>query len=34
VLYVPGREEPVILPNILTVGNVKAALAELDKKPG
>lgn len=32
VLYVPGREEPVVLPNILTVGNVTAALAELDKK--
>lgn len=32
VLYVPGREAPVILPNILTVDNVKAALAELDKK--
>ena len=31
VLYVPGREAPVILPNILTVDNVKAALAELDK---
>jgi thiol:disulfide interchange protein len=31
VLYVPGGEEPVILPNILTVDNVKAALAELDK---
>ncbi len=33
VLYVPGREEPVILPNILTVSNVMAALAELDKTP-
>lgn len=32
VLYVPGREAPVILPNILTSDNVKAALAELDKK--
>jgi thiol:disulfide interchange protein len=32
VLYVPGREAPVILPNILTVDNVKAALTELDKK--
>jgi thiol:disulfide interchange protein len=31
VLYVPGREAPVILPNILTVDNVKAALTELDK---
>jgi thiol:disulfide interchange protein len=33
VLYVPGRDEPVILPNLLTVDNVKAALSELDKKP-
>jgi thiol:disulfide interchange protein len=32
VLYVPGQEAPVILPNILTVDNVKAALAELDGK--
>jgi thiol:disulfide interchange protein len=32
VLYVPGREAPFILPNILTVDNVKAALTELDKK--
>lgn len=32
VLYVPGRDKPVILPNILTVANVKAAFAELDKK--
>ena len=31
VLYVPGRDEPLILPNILTVSNVTAALAELDK---
>jgi thiol:disulfide interchange protein len=30
VLYLPGREEPVILPELLTVGNVKAALAQLD----
>ncbi len=29
VLYVPGKEEPVILPNLLTVDNVKAALAEV-----
>jgi thiol:disulfide interchange protein len=32
ILYVPGRETPVILPNTLTVSNVQAALAELDKK--
>jgi thiol:disulfide interchange protein len=32
VLYVPGRDAPVILPNILTVDNVKAALTDLDKK--
>ncbi len=32
VLYVPGREKPVILPNLLTVANVKAAFAELDKQ--
>lgn len=32
VLYVPGQEDPVILPNLLTVDNVKAALAELDGK--
>jgi thiol:disulfide interchange protein len=31
VLYIPGRAEPLILPNNLTVDNVKAALAELDK---
>ncbi|MCE9519463.1 MAG: thioredoxin family protein, partial [Verrucomicrobia bacterium] len=31
VLYVPGRDKPVILPNLLTVANVKAAFAELDK---
>lgn len=31
VLYIPGRDEPLILPNNLTVENVKAALAELDK---
>jgi thiol:disulfide interchange protein len=31
VLYVPGREDPVILPNILTVSNVTAALSEIDK---
>lgn len=30
VLYVPGREAPVILPNLLTVDNVTAALRELD----
>jgi len=29
VLYVPGKSEPVVLPEILTVGNVKGALAEL-----
>lgn len=29
VLYIPGKEEPVILPNLLTVENVKAALAEV-----
>lgn len=30
VLYIPGREKPVILPNLLTVANVKAAFAALD----
>ena len=29
VLYVPGKEEPVILPNLLTVENVKETLAEV-----
>jgi thiol:disulfide interchange protein len=33
VLYVPGREDPIILPNLLTVSNVTAALAEIDKAP-
>ena len=33
VLYIPGRAEPLILPSNLTVDNVKAALAELDKAP-
>lgn len=28
VLYIPGRAKPVILPNLLTVENVKAAFAE------
>lgn len=32
VLYVPGREKPVILPNLLTSANVRAAFAELDRK--
>ncbi len=32
VLYVPGRDQPVILPNLLTVANVRAAFAELDKE--
>lgn len=32
VLYVPGRDKPIILPKTLTVSNVQAALAELDKK--
>jgi thiol:disulfide interchange protein len=31
VLYLPGRDKPVILPNLLTVANVTAAFAELDK---
>ena len=31
VLYVPGRDKPVILPNLLTVANVQAAFAEIDK---
>lgn len=31
ILYVPGRKEPVMLPEILTVDVVKTALAELDK---
>jgi thiol:disulfide interchange protein len=31
VLYVPGREKPIILPKTLTVSNVQAALAELGK---
>lgn len=29
-LYIPGKNEPVILPEILTVDNVKAALGHLD----
>ena len=33
VLYISGRAEPLILPSNLTVDNVKAALAELDKAP-
>lgn len=32
VLYVPGRDKPVILPNLLTVANVTAAFAELDSE--
>jgi len=32
VLYVPGRDKPVILPNLLTSANVRAAFAELDKE--
>jgi thiol:disulfide interchange protein len=32
ILYVPGRDKPVVLPKTLTVSNVQAALAELDKK--
>ncbi|HSJ04643.1 MAG: protein-disulfide reductase DsbD domain-containing protein [Verrucomicrobium sp.] len=31
VLYIPGKEEPLILPELLTVSNVKAALSELEK---
>jgi thiol:disulfide interchange protein len=30
-LYIPGRDKPVVLPKLLTVENVKAAFAELDK---
>jgi thiol:disulfide interchange protein len=30
-LYIPGRDAPLILPKNLTVDNVKAALAELEK---
>lgn len=32
ILYVPGRDKPVVLPKTLTVSNVHGALAELDKK--
>jgi thiol:disulfide interchange protein DsbD len=32
VLYVPRRDKPVILPNILTVANVRAAFAEIEKE--
>ncbi len=31
VLYIPGREKGLVLPKLLTVDNVKAAFAELDK---
>jgi len=31
-LYIPGREKPIILPELLTVGKVKAALNELEKQ--
>ncbi len=31
VLYIPGKEKPLVLPKLLTVENVKAAFAELDK---
>lgn len=31
VLYIPGREKPLVLPKLLTVDNMKAAFAELDK---
>ncbi len=31
VLYIPGKETPLILPKLLTVDNVKAAFAELDR---
>lgn len=32
VLYVPGKDAPVILPNLLTVDNVKSVLAEVEGK--
>jgi len=31
-LYIPGREKPIILPELLTVDKVKAALSELEKQ--
>jgi thiol:disulfide interchange protein len=32
VLYVPGRDEPVVLPELLSVENVSAALNQIDVK--
>lgn len=31
VLYLPGRDKPIVLPNLLTVANVRAAFAEIEK---
>jgi hypothetical protein len=31
VLYIPGAEEPFILDELLTVGNVTAALKKLER---